>query len=299
VAATLLTVAVTAAAQAQGRRVVVDRAPTMSGTARVGQSLSASGGHWSGPNGTRATWAWLRCSGNSPNSTISKSQSSQLNGCDVVRTDSSSYSLTNDDANRYIRLVLYAWYGSGRDAQYDFMATAPSARVATAPPVHPPPPAVTPVPTPVPAPTVAPTPVPTFDPPAASPVPTNGQILHNTQRRVIRPFPTVRMKGYLTSRGARVTRLTVHAPRHVRIKVRCSGHCPTRHWSKTPRKHRVTRLARFQHTLRAGTRISVTITRHGYIGKQTVFRIRRGKAPQRADRCVSSSGRRTSCPAGV
>jgi hypothetical protein len=149
-------------------------------------------------------------------------------------------------------------------------------------------------------PTVAPTPVPTFDPqPAASPVPTNGQILHNTQRRVIRPFPTVRMKGYLTRSGARVTRFTVHAPRHVRIKVRCSGHCPKRRWSKTPRKHRVTRLARFEHTLRAGTRISVTITRHGYSATQTVFGFRRGTAPRRADRCVSSSGRRTTCPAGV
>ncbi len=148
-------------------------------------------------------------------------------------------------------------------------------------------------------PTVAPTPAPTFDPQPATPVPTTGQILHVTERRAIHPFPVVRMKGHLTSTGAHVTTFTVRAPKSARIKVTCSGSCPSKSWSKSLRKSRLTRLAKFERVLRAGTRITVTVTRHGYIGKQTVLRIRRGAAPERTDRCVNANGRRTTCPSGV
>jgi hypothetical protein len=275
----------------------------MSGTARAGQTLTASGGHWSGPNGTHATWAWLRCSGNSPNTTVNKAQASQLNGCSVVSTDNASYALTGDDVNKYVRLVLYASYGSGRNTQDDFMATAPSAKVVAAAPVATPTPTprppAGPAPTPTPVPTVAPTPTPTppptFDPQPATPVPTSGQILHETTRHAIRPFPVVRMKGHLTATGAHVTTFTVRAPKSASIRVTCSGPCPARHWSKSARKSRLTRLAPFERVLRAGATITVSITRHGYIGKQTVFKIRRGQAPLRTDRCVTASRHRTSC----
>jgi hypothetical protein len=302
VVAALLAVAGTAMAQTQSSTVVVDRAPTLSGTLRVGQTLNAGGGHWRGPSGTQTTWAWLRCNDNTPNSTVSQSQESQLDGCSVVRSGSASYTLTNDDLNKFMRLVLYAYAGSGRSYQDDYMSTAPSTQVvaaaSNAPAPTPTPVAPTPSATPVA--TVAPTPVPTFDPqPTASPVPTSGQVLHATTRRVIRPFPVVRMKGRLTSSGANVTRFTVRAPKAAHIKVTCSGPCPTRRWSKGARKSRLTRLAPFERVLRSGARIAVTVTRHGYIGKQTVFRIRRGQAPLRSDRCVNSSGRRTTCPAGV
>ena len=58
---------------------------------------------------------------------------------------------------------------------------------------------------------------------------TQGEILQETarSRRVIRPFPVVRMKGRLTARGADVQVLSVRAPRAAKISVRCRGKsCP-------------------------------------------------------------------------
>ena len=76
-------------------------------------------------------------------------------------------------------------------------------------------------------PTPTPTPAPTFDTAAAAPtpVPTSGQVLQETarSRRVIRPFPVVRMRGVLTSTGAKVSVLSVRAPRAAKITLRCKG----------------------------------------------------------------------------
>src|SRR4051794_40415526 len=307
-AAGVLAMVITGATAYAQSAVRVDQAPTMTGQFRVGQILQAGGGHWSGPNGTQTRWYWLRCNDNTPNSTVAKSRVSDLDGCQTLDTASYRYTLTNDDRDKYMRLVLYASAGSDRSFQEDYLATAPSRKVAAAIPTPSPTPAPTPtpVPTPVPQPTVAPTPTPTpaptFDvvPPAPTPVPTNGQVLHNTAtRRVMKPFPVVRMKGRLTGTGARVTLFAVRAPKAAKIVVTCSGHCPSRHWTKSHRTSGLTRLARFERVLRSGTKIVVKVTRHGYIGKRTVFWIRRGKAPLRLDGCVTSNGGQTRCPEGV
>jgi hypothetical protein len=135
-------------------------------------------------------------------------------------------------------------------------------------------------------------------------VPTSGEVLQETSRhrRVIRPFPVVRMRGVLTSRGAKITLFSVRAPTKATIVVRCKGKsCPasrwTRPWSK--RKKTLTRMGRFERSLRSGVRLTVLVTRKGYVGKRTTFTIRRGAAPSRADRCLSSKGRATKCPAGT
>jgi hypothetical protein len=172
----------------------------------------------------------------------------------------------------------------------------------------PPPPAPTPVPTPAPVPTVAPTPVPTPAPTfdvaavAPTPVPTNGQVLHETarSRRVIRPFPVVRMRGVLTTTGAKISVLSVRAPRAARITLRCKGKsCPASRWSRSARKSRLTRMSRFERGLRSGVKITISVTRRGYVGKRTTFVIRRGQAPLRSDRCLNSKSRVTRCPAGI
>src|SRR4051812_50139644 len=38
----------------------VTQAPTITGTQRVGQTLTATGGHWTGPSGTTPSYPWLR-----------------------------------------------------------------------------------------------------------------------------------------------------------------------------------------------------------------------------------------------
>jgi hypothetical protein len=108
------------------------------------------------------------------------------------------------------------------------------------------------------------------------------------------------MRGRLTSVGAHVTLLSVRAPKSAKVIVRCTGNCPSKTWSPAVRKKSLTRVRAFERSLRSGTVISVSITRHGYVGKKTVFEIRRGRSPLRIDSCLApgTTSRRTTCPGG-
>jgi hypothetical protein len=280
-----LALGVATPAHAQGVR--VDQAPTISGNAYIGETLQAAGGHVT-PDDASRQWMWLRCDDDTPNTTVGRRDLEDLDGCDIQDTHgSSSYRLTSADADRYIRLVLFSDLRRGRYYDYDFVATVPSARVAQRP-------AATPTPAP------PPPPPPTFEVPdaVATPVPTSGQVLHTSHRgrRVMKPFPRVRMRGRLTFTGARITLFSVRAPKKARITVRCRGDCPRSRWSNRKRKHRLTRVRAFQRSVVAGTRITVTVTRRGFIGMRTVFVIRRGQVPLRVDRCINRRGKRTRCP---
>ncbi len=283
------------AAPAQAQTVRVTQAPTMSGLPRVGQTLEASGGR--ADNATSTVYIWLRCDDNTPNTTVAEEQVQALEGCRSLNSsgDPRRFTLTNTDLGKYMRIGLYARRGD----QDHWMVSAPSARVENPPP----PPAPTPVPTPVPTATPVPAPAPTFDSAAAAPTlaPTLGQVLHESgaKRRAIRPFPVVRMRGRLTSTGARVSLLSVRAPRAAKVSVRCKGGCPMKRWAPASRKRLLTRARAFERSLRSGTTITVTVTRHGYIGKRTTFVIRRGRTPSRTDKCLNTRGRVTRCPAGV
>jgi hypothetical protein len=58
-------------------------------------------------------------------------------------------------------------------------------------------------------------------------------------------------------------------------------------------------MVAFERNLRSGTQLTITLTRTGYVGKRTVFKIRRGKAPLRSDSCLSpATGKVQKCPAG-
>jgi hypothetical protein len=288
-------------APAQAQTVRVTQAPTMTGLARVGQTLVASGG--SAEYAYSTSYVWLRCDDNTPNTTVPEERVGDLSGCRSLSTsgDPRRFTLTSADLGRYMRVGLYAKRGD----QDHWMVSAPSARVENPPPppAPTPTPAPAPAPAPVPTPTPAPTPDPTFDTAAAAPapVPTHGQVLRESgaKRRAIRPFPVVRMRGRLTSNGARVSLLSVRAPRAAKVTVRCKGHCPTKSWAPSKRSKRLTRARAFERSLRSGTRITVMVTRSGYIGKRTTFVIRKGRVPSRTDKCLNSRNRVTRCPAGV
>jgi hypothetical protein len=282
----------------------VTQAGTINGSPiRVGTRLTASGGAWTGPSGTTARWEWFACPPNARSWTE----------CFTRSVYQSSYTIQSGDVGRYIVLNLYAYRGqpqnpgtSGRAERFT-ISSSTVAPAATPTPVPTPRPTPTPTPTATPVPTVAPTPVPTPDPAfevPATPVPTSGEVLQETSRhrRVIRPFPVVRMRGTLTSVGAKISLFTVRAPRTAKITVRCKGRsCPASRWSRThdQRKSTLTRMGRFERGLRAGVVITVSVTRSGYLGKRTTFVIRRGVAPSRIDRCLSAKGRVTKCPAGT
>jgi hypothetical protein len=268
---------------------------------RVGTRLTASGGSWSGPTGTQARWEWFACPANSR----------AWYQCYQRQLYQSAYTIQSGDVGRYIVLNLYAWTGqpqspgtSGRAERFTISSStvAPAATPTPAPtPVPTPRPTVTATPTPTPTP--VPTPPPIFEV-APTLVPTSGEVLQETarKRRVIRPFPVVRMRGSLTSNGAKITLFSVRAPRTASIRVRCKGRgCPASSWSRAwnLRKKTLTRMGRFERSLRAGVKITVQVTRKGYVGKRTTFVIRRGAAPTRSDRCLSAKGTLTKCPAGV
>jgi hypothetical protein len=101
----------------------------------------------------------------------------------------------------------------------------------------------------------------------------------------MKPFPVVRISGVLTATGARIKRLTVRAPKRARIRVTCSGKgCPKRGVTRKGRGKHV-RIAALQRSLRAGAKLTITVSRTGYISKVTTIKIRKGKAPLRRDRC--------------
>jgi len=54
----------------------------------------------------------------------------------------------------------------------------------------------------------------------------------------------------------------------------------------------VRRLRPFERELRAGTRLEISVTKPGYIGKFTVIVIRRNAAPWRSDRCLEPGAKR-------
>jgi large repetitive protein len=108
---------------------------------------------------------------------------------------------------------------------------------------------------------------------------------------------TTRITGGPTKNGARISALTVRAPAGATVLATCKGrHCPTRR--KVLRsKGKLLHLKAFERRLRAGTKIFVSVTMNGFIGKHTVFTIQRGKAPKRVDLCLPPGAKRPSaCP---
>ena len=241
----------------------ITRSPSVVGAPVVGQRLDADAS-WRGDGLLSILYIWLRC------------DSSSLWSCKIQWSSvGRSYTLTEADRGKFMRV----WLGvSNRDGRDDAISS-PTAAVAAAPvappPVVPPPPPVTP---PV---TVTP---PVVTPPAAdSPAPAGGNV-RGARARTMRPFPVVRLRGWLTPRGARIRMFTVNAPKGSRITVRCLGErCPRSRWARSTV---MTRVRGFEGMLRAGVRLELRITRPGFIGKHTIIRIREGKAPARRDRCL-------------
>jgi hypothetical protein len=250
--------------------------PAVAGIPRESEVLTATAA-WTGDPAPKASWRWLRC------------QMLDSTKCkEIAGAQSQTYRVVAADVGLRLRVRMKLENSAGKiEARSD-----PTSPVEPAPP---PAPVPQPQPTPVPEPTPpsAPPGV-AFDPPA-NPIiapPVAGE----AQPPLLRPFPIVRIRGWLTRTGARVTLLTVRGPRGARIATRCRGRsCPVRHLARTASS---TRLRELQRRLRAGTRLDITVTKAGYIGKWTTIVIRQGRPPRRADRCVYPGARRPApCPA--
>jgi hypothetical protein len=121
----------------------------------------------------------------------------------------------------------------------------------------------------------------------------------SARQLLMSPFPIVRIVGRLTRRGARITLLSVSAPRRARVTLRCKrGRCPYRRVSVRVRRRAVV-FKRMRRNFGSGTVIELFVSQPGRIGKYTRFRIRRDRAPARVDLCLMPGATRGSrCPGG-
>ncbi|MFZ1996907.1 MAG: Ig-like domain repeat protein, partial [Solirubrobacteraceae bacterium] len=88
-------------------------------------------------------------------------------------------------------------------------------------------------------------------------------------------------------------------PKGTSILVRCHGRgCPFATWHLAEAANSINLLSRFRHRhLRAGTRITVRLTRRQWVGKSYSFTIRAGRAPMVRKTCLAPGGvKPVACP---
>lgn len=115
----------------------------------------------------------------------------------------------------------------------------------------------------------------------------------------ITPFPVVRLRGKADRRGVTISLLRVQAPNGSKITIYCHGRrCPLHKKSQITTSGAV-RVRRFERRLRAGSTLVIYVTKSGFTGKYTRFRIRTGgRSPSRFDGCARFTGQKpVPCPA--
>ena len=230
----------------------VTRAPDIEGRPVVGETLRAVRGQWTGSEDTTTGYTWLRCPDEDFDDCIT-----------IPRATEDSYELTDADADQKMRVTL--WATASDESSY---------KVSDATDVVKAPAGATPVPGGSPA-------APNFD--ITAPV-KSGAVLPASAKR-IKPKPVVRISGRTTVAGTRITRFTVKAPKGATTKLACSkGTCPVH--KQTIKGGHTSHLAKFERTLKAGTRIQLTISRKGYVSEITIITIRSKRAPARSDSCL-------------
>ena len=110
---------------------------------------------------------------------------------------------------------------------------------------------------------------------------------------LLSPFPVVTLRGRLIRGGARIDALVItQLARGTRVRLKCHGRgCPFRSKTRTAGAGGTVRFPELAKRLRAGVTLQVIVTRPGRVGKYTSFRIRAGRPPTRADRCMFPGAR--------
>jgi PKD repeat protein len=138
-----------------------------------------------------------------------------------------------------------------------------------------------------------------------------GQVIVRT-RPVPPPPPTPLLNGVIISgrfllfrSHTKVRFLRVRAPAGSMIRVRCSGRkkCPKRltrkQLTKRLKKAQRVQFKALQRRFRPGAKLTITVTKSGFIGRQTTFKLRRRKPPVRRDLCLPPGAKKaTACPSG-
>jgi hypothetical protein len=259
-AAVLVAVLTALALAAPGAEAANCAAPSISGTAEVGSTLEAKAGSCSDPPlaPPDVRLAWYRCTGTTPASCAAQPVKGE-------QPSPSSYTPGAADVGSRLGAKQTADGGlpPGTDVDWTFTGVIP--QPASPPPPPPPPP------------------------------PGGG----GTATPLLSPFPIVTIAGRLTRRGARLTRLTVRGPADSKVLARCRGRgCGARRARATIGPRGSVRIRRFQRRLRAGAVLELLVTKPGFVGKYTRFRIRKRRPPLRTDLCIQPGATTGSaCPA--
>lgn len=239
--------------------------PTVAGEAEIGTPLQVAA-TWTGEPAPTPLYEWERC------------DATGLTCEPVPGACGPTYVPAFEDFADRLRARVQLWNVAGaavaRTPLSDLVLGAPTAPVPTAQPAATCSVTVAPVAPRTPASPAA---------AAASPAPTVGA--PPARPAYMRPFPVVRIRGYSTPRGTRITLLSVRAPRSARVRATCAGTgC-----SRLPRPVAFVppgRVRAFERFLPAGTVLRIRITAAAAIGKYTSFRILARRAPRRMDRCL-------------
>jgi hypothetical protein len=215
---------------------------SIQGSAIVGQTLGATF-EAAGDPPTTIEYQWRRCKADKPDDCA-----------DIKDAKAATYTVTPTDLGFRLRVRVKLKNSAGDDEDKSFPTAVVSA-----------------LPLPVPGPAT----------PASSSSPSSPDTAAGGPR-FLRPFPVVRVVGYLMNHGSRIVLWSVKAPRDAKIHVRCKGpRCPLRQRSFRPGHIRP--LERY---LRTGVVITIRVTRPGFIGTYTRVVIRSRKRPIRRDACL-------------
>jgi PKD repeat protein len=126
---------------------------------------------------------------------------------------------------------------------------------------------------------------------------TSGSSAHGSSALQVLTGVRVEIAGTVTAAGTRITRLVVVAPRGALVTAGCrDGRCRL-HTVRLRVGRGPLHVRRFERSLRAGARLSIVVSRHGFVGRTAVFTIRRGRPPLRRDACMLPGARSSSrCP---
>jgi PKD repeat protein len=117
-----------------------------------------------------------------------------------------------------------------------------------------------------------------------------------------RPVPllagvSIQARFALYTRYTAVRFLRVRAPRSSRIRARCLGRRCPKQVTKTSKGRKRLYFKRFHRRFRPRTKLIITVTKRGFIGKQTRYTMRRGKGPRIRELCLRPGAKRPSrCP---
>ncbi len=171
-------------------------------------------------------------------------------GCSDLPVTSQLYQLTSADVGKRVKVRVTATNQGGSAVKESALSAVIAAKAVARPPVTPPKKPVKP--------------------------------------KKLKPFPKVQMGGIVARAGAFLNVMrVVNVPKRAKVNVRCRGRtCPFKSRNIKVRKKRATVTKLLKRPLFLGTVIEVRVTRKGYVGKYTRFKIRSNRAPARTDLCI-------------